>query len=151
VVPGGRNWSPLGPTMVLQGQTVGAEPIGGRVAGIAIAPGGQIIYAASACGGVFRSDNGGTSRRTLMDGFDVDPTNFAATSLACGAIAIDPADPNRIYVGTGEGDTHQLFSARIVNALPAYRGIGPILSDDGGDTWTSEPIVTGSPALAGEA
>lgn len=151
VVPGGRNWSPLGPTMVLQGQTVGEEPIGGRVAGIAIAPGGQIIYAASACGGVFRSDNGGTSWRSLMDGFDVDPTNFAATSLACGAIAIDPADPNRIYVGTGEGDTHQIFSARIVNALPAYRGIGPIRSDDGGDTWISETTVVGSPALAGEA
>ena len=69
-----------------------------------------------------------------MDGFDVDPTNFASTSLACGALAIDPSDPNRVFVGTGEGDTHQIFMQRIINALPAYRGIGPIRTDDGGLT-----------------
>ena len=83
-----------------------------------------------------------------MDGFDTDPTNFASTSLACGAIAIDPADPDRVYVGTGEGDTDALFAARIVNALPAYRGIGPVRSDDGGVTWINE---TSKPSLAGFA
>jgi hypothetical protein len=150
-VPGARNWLPLGPTIVLDGQTVGSQPVGGRVSGLAIAPGGQIVYAASASGGVFRSDNGGTSWHSLMDGFDVDPTNFASTSLACGAIAIDPADPSRVYVGTGEGDTHQIFQFRIVNALPAYRGIGPIRSDDGGDTWVTELAANGSPGLAGKA
>jgi len=86
-----------------------------------------------------------------MDGFDVDPTDFASASLACGAIAIDPADPNRVYVGTGEGDTHQMFRFRIVNALPAYRGIGPIRSDDGGGTWITERTASGSPDLAGDA
>src|SRR5207244_10011131 len=90
----------------------------------------------------------GTSWRSLMDGFDVDPTTFASTSLACGAIAIDPADPNRVYVGTGEGDTHLIFKFRIVNALPAYRGIGPIRSDNAGKTWVLEPST---PTLAGEA
>jgi len=34
-----------------------------------------------------------------MDSFDQNPANFASTSLACGAIAIDPANPDRIYVG----------------------------------------------------
>jgi len=57
---------------------------------------------------------------------------LASASVICGAIAIDPNDPNRVYVGTGEGDTSQLFRARIVNALPAYRGVGPLRSDDGG-------------------
>jgi hypothetical protein len=153
VVPGGRNWLPLGPTLVLDGQTVGGNPIAGRVGSIAVATGGQILYAASANGGVFRSDDGGTSWRSLMDGFDLDPRNFASSSLACGAIALDPADPNRVYVGTGEGDTHEMFrkSLRIVNALPAYRGIGPIRSDDGGATWSTEPTQAGSPELAGEA
>jgi hypothetical protein len=150
-IPGARNWVPLGPTMVLKGQTVGEEAVGGRVAGIAIANNGTTIFAASACGGVFRSDDAGTSWRSLMDGFDVDPTNFASTSLACGAIAIDVTDPNRVYVGTGEGDTHQLFGVRIINALPAYRGIGPIRSDDGGQTWVTERTATGSPDLAGKA
>ncbi len=147
-IPGARNWLPLGPSVVLNGQTVGSQPVGGRVARLAIAPGGSVIYAASANGGVFRSTDGGTTWHSTMDSFDLDPTSFASASLSCGAIAIDRADPNRVYVGTGEGDTLQLFRARIVNALPAYRGVGVIRSDDGGTTWIAEPS---SPDLAGEA
>jgi photosystem II stability/assembly factor-like uncharacterized protein len=150
-VPGAKNWTPLGPSVVLNGQAQGFPSVGGRISGIAVAPGGQLVYAASANGGVFRSDDAGQSWRSLMDAFDVDPTNFASTSLACGAIAIDANDPNRIYVGTGEGDTHAMFSNRIVNALPAYRGIGPIRSDDGGTTWEVEATAAGSPMLAGKA
>ncbi|HEV3408875.1 MAG TPA: sialidase family protein, partial [Chthoniobacterales bacterium] len=150
-VPGAKNWTPLGPSVVLNGQAHGFPAVGGRIAGIAVAPGGQLVYAASANGGVFRSDDAGQTWRSLMDAFDLDPTNFASTSLACGAIAIDLNDPNRIYVGTGEGDTHAMFSNRILNALPAYRGIGPIRSDDGGATWQVEPTAAGSPSLAGKA
>ena len=150
-VPGGRNWLPLGPTVVLDGQTVGDNPVGGRTSGLAVAPGGERVYAATACGGVFRSDDAGTSWRSLMDGFDVNPTDFASSSLACGAIALDRADPDRVYVGTGEGDTLTLFRSRVVNALPAYRGIGPIRTDDGGATWITEPTAAGAPTLAGEA
>ena len=147
-VPGARNWLPLGPTVVLQGQTVGEQPVAGRVAGLAIAPGGSLIYAASANGGVFRSTDAGTSWRSLMDRFDLDPTNFASASLVCGAIALDPADPRRVYVGTGEGDTLQMFRERVLNALPAYRGVGVIRTDDGGENWIDEPST---PDLAGEA
>lgn len=147
-VPGARNWLPLGPSVVLQGQTVSEQPVAGRVSGLAVAPGGTVVYAASANGGVFRSDDGATTWRSLMDRFDLDPTNFASASLVCGAIAIDAADPRRVYVGTGEGDTLQLFRARIASALPAYRGVGPIRSDDGGKNWVAEPST---PDLAGEA
>ncbi|MCE7989078.1 MAG: hypothetical protein DYG89_48615 [Caldilinea sp. CFX5] len=152
-LPGANNWRPLGPTVVLQGQTVGNQPVAGRIVGLAVAPGGNIVYAAAAAGGVFRSDDGGARWRSLMDGFDIDPMNFASASLACGAIAIDPNDPNRVYVGTGEGDTHSMFSHRIVNALPAYRGIGPIRTDDGGQTWHTELTADASPEvdLAGKA
>jgi hypothetical protein len=147
-VPGARNWLPLGPSVVMDGQTVGDQPVAGRVVGLAIAPGGDVIYAASANGGVFRSHDGATTWRSLMDRFDLDPTSFASASLVCGAIALDRADPNRVYVGTGEGDTLQLFRSRITNALPAYRGVGPIRTDDGGTTWIAEPST---PDLAGEA
>ena len=133
------------------GRPHGLPPVGGRVSGIAVAEGGQLAYAATANGGVFRSDDRGATWRSLMDAFDMDPTNFASTSLACGAIAIDGNDPNRVYVGTGEGDTHGMFENRIVNALPAYRGIGPICSDDGGATWVRESTANGSPSLAGKA
>jgi hypothetical protein len=151
VVPGAKNWSPLGPSVVLEGQAHGFPPVAGRISGIAVAPGGQIVYAASANGGVFRSLDAGVSWRACMDAFDMDPTHFASTSLACGAIAIDPDDLLRVYVGTGEGDTHSIFRSRITNALPAYRGIGPIRSDDGGETWFSEGVAAGSPPLAGKA
>lgn len=149
-VPGGANWLPLGPSVVLNGQTAGNQPVGGRVSGLAIAPGGQIVYAASANGGVFRSDDGATSWRAMMDGFDTDPQNFGSASVICGAIAIDPADPQRVYVGSGEGDTDLMFreNLRVVDALPAYRGIGPLRSDDGGTKWVVE---ASTPDLAGEA
>jgi photosystem II stability/assembly factor-like uncharacterized protein len=147
-VPGARNWLPLGPSVVLDGQTVGQQPVAGRVAQIAVAPGGSVAYAASANGGIFRTSDGGTTWRSMMDRFDLNPTDFASASLVCGAVAIDPLDPNRVYVGTGEGDTLGLFRSRITNALPAYRGVGVIRSDDGGVNWVSEPS---SPDLAGEA
>lgn len=145
-VPGQNNWTPLGPGVVARGQTDNRAAVSGRVSGIAIAPGGTRVYVATANGGVWRSDNSGESWRSTMDGFDQDPQNFASTSLACGAIAINEASPDRVYVGTGEGDTDNLFASRIVNALPAYRGIGPIRSDDGGLTWSLE---SSSPSLAG--
>ena len=147
-IPSINNWIPIGPSVVARGQAVGSPSVGGRIPGLAIAPGGNRMYAASASGGVFRSDDGGNSWASTMDGFDVDPNNFASASLVCGAIAISPADPDRVYVGTGEGDTDALFSRRLTNALPSYRGIGPIRSDDGGNNWISE---NSSPSLAGMA
>ena len=117
----------------MNGQTVGQQPVAGRVARLAVAPGGAVVYAASANGGVFRSADGGTTWRAMMDRFDLNPGSFASASLVCGASALDPADPNRVYVGTGEGDTLQLFRARVTGALPAYRGVGVLRTDDGGE------------------
>jgi hypothetical protein len=150
-INGVSNWVPLGPSVVRRGQPTGRPAISGRASGIAIAPGGQRVYVATADGGVWRSDDAGASWYSTMESYDVDPTAFAATSLACGAIAIDQADPNRVYVGTGEGDTNALFASRLTSALPAYRGVGPIRSDDGGATWSGEPAAPGSPPLAGAA
>jgi hypothetical protein len=150
-VPGSNNWITIGPSVVRKGQATANPPISGRVTRLAIAPGGNRAYVATADGGVWRSDDAGVSWRSTMDGFDLDPTAFAATSSACGAIAIDPADPDRVYVGTGEGDTNELFAVRTVSALPCYRGIGPIRSDDGGATWNAEPTAATSPTLTGSA
>ena len=148
VIPGTNNWIPLGPSVQARGSAVGRPAVSGRIPGIAIAPGGTRMYVATACGGVWRSDNGGVPWKSTMDGFDLNTDAFAATCLACGAIAIDPADPDRIYVGTGEGDTDSVFNFRLVFALPCYHGVGPIRSDDGGVTWNSE---ASSPSLAGYA
>jgi len=146
--PTTNNWIPIGPEVVAHGQAIGNPPVGGRVSRIAIFTNGNRIYAATANGGVFRSDDGGISWMSTMDGFDTDPTHFASTSLAAGSIAISSTDPDRVYVGTGEGDTDTIFRSRITHALPTYRGIGPIISEDGGDTWITEPSA---PSLAGFA
>lgn len=148
---GVNNWTPIGPSVVRRGQPTGRPAISGRANGIAIAPSGTRLYLATADGGVWRSDDAGVSWYSTMDSFDVNPTAFAATSLACGAIAIDEADPDRVYVGTGEGDTNALFASRLVSALPSYRGVGPLRSDNGGGVWNVEPTAPGSPALAGNA
>ena len=145
-LPGANNWVPIGPAVAARGQADGRPAIGGRTGRIAIAAGGSRMYAATANGGVFRSDNGGDSWYSTMDGFDTDPSSFAAASLCCGAIAISHSDPDRVYVGTGEGDTDSLFTLRLTNALPSYRGIGPIRSDNGGGSWVLE---ASSPDLAG--
>src|SRR5262249_9776157 len=108
-LPGGDNWTPIGPGGSKHAQTGKRGPIRGRGTGSAIAPGGMRVYAAAANGGVWRSDDAGRRWTSTMDGFDQNPTNTATTSLCCGAIAINPANPDRVYVGTGEGDVDAIF------------------------------------------
>jgi hypothetical protein len=150
-VPGANNWIPIGPSVVRRGQPTGRPAVSGRANGIAITTGETRVYVSTADGGIWRSDDAGASWYSTMDNFDVDPTSFGATSLACGAVAIDMADPNRVYVGTGEGDTNDIFSQRLISYLPSYRGVGPLRSDDGGGSWSVEPTAVGSPTLTGSA
>jgi hypothetical protein len=147
IVPDAKNWLALGPTVVMDGQTGGDErqPVAGRIAGLAVGLGGTVIYAASANGGVFRSHDGALSW-DAMDQIDLDPTGPACASLICGAIAMNPANPRRVLIGTGEGATYSYFSRRVTGALPAYRGIGVLRTDDRGANWTVE-----SGDLAGQA
>ena len=150
-IPGQKNWNSLGPSVVVDGQAQGLPPIGGR---------------SGDCGGAWGDGHLrrlGQRRRLSLRRRHHDlafahgcaqrgPDELCqAPSLACGAIAIDHDDPERIFVGTGEGDTNTLFNRRITNALPAYRGIGPIRSDNGGKTWEREVTAAGSPELAGKA
>jgi photosystem II stability/assembly factor-like uncharacterized protein len=149
VIAGETNWLLLGPLVVMDGQTGGGErqPVAGRIAGLAIGPGGNTVYAASANGGVFVSTDGGGIWKS-SDEIDLDPNSPASASLICGAIAIDPTNPNRVFVGTGEGATQTYFDRRITGALPAYRGIGILRTDNGGSKWVVEPSV---PDLSGQA
>jgi hypothetical protein len=133
-----KSWSPIGPSVLRKGQAINRPATSGRVAGISIAPGGLRVYVASANGGVWRSDDGGQTWRSMMEAWDLNPTTVASDSLACGAIAIDANDPDRVYVGTGEGGGD------------AYFGVGPIRSDDGGENWVTERTAPGAHAqLAG--
>lgn len=126
--PGVVNWVPLGPAVVLNGMAATRPPVSGRVVGVAVSADGQRVYVGSANGGVWRSDDAGRTFYPLMNSFELHPTTNHADSLSIGAIACDPARPDRVYVGSGEG-----------NLSDAYFGVGPIMSNDGGLSWTLEP------------
>jgi hypothetical protein len=145
-----NNWVPLGPSVLRQGQAGNRPAVSGRIAGLAVAPGGQRLYAGTANGGVWRSDDSGVTWISCMEALTLHPTTRQSDSLAVGAVAIDLADPNRIYVGTGEGNTVFVIGGQIYGNS-AFFGIGPIRSDDGGKNWIPEPIASGSPSLQGSA
>lgn len=146
-----NNWTPIGPSVVCRGQASNRPPTSGRVAGIAVAPGGARVYVASANGGVWRSDDAGRTWRSTMEAWDLNPTHHASDSLACGAIAVDHADPDRVYVGTGEGNALFIQNGVVVGTA-AYFGVGPVRSDDGGQNWMKEPTGPGDPGgLEGHA
>ena len=91
---------------------------GGRVEAVTgVAGNPSVFYFGAVAGGVWKTTNAGLSWKPLFE-------HQAVSSI--GAIAVDPQDPNVIYVGTGE---------------PALRGDisdgdGMYKSVDGGATWT---------------
>lgn len=127
-----RVWAALGPQPITSGQTVGTPrvAVSGRVSAIALDPrydgvNNQTIYLGGAQGGVWKSTDNGRNWTPLTDN---------QNSLATGAIAVDPRNPDVIYVGTGEGSRCAL----------CYYGAGLLKSIDGGQTWA----VIGGPAAA---
>ena len=116
--PGGlgtNNWTPLGPSVIANGQASGNPPVSGRITSIAVNNQNR-IYAASANGGVWYSPNGGENWEP-NHGFIVSPTQTAgADSLAVGAIAVkfgSSKTKDEVYAGTGEA-----------NGSDSYFGIG---------------------------
>jgi len=95
----------------------GPTNIGGRITDIAGHPtDDNIYYVASASGGVFKTIDGGQNYTPISD---------AIPTPSCGALAIDPSNPNRIYLGTGEANS----------AGYSYAGSGIYISNDAGATW----------------
>jgi len=91
---------------------------GGRTKALAGVPSQpNIFYIGPVNGGVWRTTDFG---RTWLPMFDDQPTG------SVGAIAVAPSNPNRIYVGSGEGMQRPDLST----------GDGFYRSDDGGKTWT---------------
>ncbi len=103
----------------LQWQFVGPTNISGRCTDVeAISPRGKsyTIWIGSATGGVWKSTNEGT---TFEPVFDAMPTG------SIGDIAIDPNNPDVVWVGTGEANIFRSSNA----------GCGVFKTTDGGKTW----------------
>jgi photosystem II stability/assembly factor-like uncharacterized protein len=101
----------------------GAVQPSGRMVEIAVHPtNDQIIYGASASGGLWKTTNRGGQWVNVTDGW--------IPTLGMGSVAIDPFNPETVYCGLGEGvpgGTYEPFGAGI------YR------SSNGGASWALLP------------
>ena len=90
---------------------------GGRSAAVTGVPGQpNLFYMGATGGGVWKTDNAGTTWKNISDGF------FGGS---IGAVAVAPSDPNVIYVGGGEVTLRGNVSS----------GSGMYKSIDAGKTW----------------
>lgn len=109
-----RRWSLVGPTN-----------IGGRITDMAVDPTDpDRIFAAAADGGLLRSLDGGDSWEPLLD---------KAPTLAAGSVAIDPGDPEVIWLGTGEVNPG--------GGSATFPGLGVFRSSDGGEHWEARGLA----------
>src|SRR5690348_14268290 len=104
----------------LGARNIGAAAMSGRVAALAAVHEGTrlTVYIGAASGGVWKSVNGGTTYKPV---FDKQPVQ------SIGAIAVDPKNPQVVWVGTGESWTRNSVSI----------GDGIYKSTDGGESWNN--------------
>src|ERR1051325_4274676 len=99
-------------------RSIGPASMGGRVDDIEVAPSDpNVIYVGYATGGVFKSDNNGTTFEPVFEKYG---------SASIGDIAIHPTNPDVVYVGTGEANNRQTSTF----------GDGIYKTTDGGKTFT---------------
>lgn len=103
---GGFRWRSIGPS-TLGGRIDDVEAVRGNAA---------VVYAGSANGGVWKTENAGTTWRPVFD---------ALPNLSIGDIAIAPSNPDIVWVGTGEANSRQSTTY----------GAGIFRSTDAGRTW----------------
>jgi len=102
-------------------RNIGSATMSGRIAAIAgrhEADGKVTLLIGSASGGVWKSEDGGTTFKPV---FDKEPVK------SIGAVALDPLNKDVMWVGTGESWTRNSVSI----------GNGVYKSTDGGETWTN--------------
>jgi photosystem II stability/assembly factor-like uncharacterized protein len=105
----------------LKWQYLGPTNISGRCTDVeAVSPRGKnyTIWVGSATGGVWKSTNEGTTFEPVFDDL---PT------ASVGDIAIDPVNPEVVWVGTGEANIFRSSNA----------GCGVFKTTDGGKTWNN--------------
>jgi photosystem II stability/assembly factor-like uncharacterized protein len=100
----------------IEARHIGPGTTSGRIAAIdGVASDPRILYVGSAGGGVWKSINAGTTFRPVFDKY----------TQSIGAVTIDQAHPDTVWVGTGETWTRNSTSV----------GTGVYKTTDAGDTW----------------
>lgn len=100
----------------IEARHIGPAVTSGRIAAIdGVASDPRIIYVGSAGGGVWKSINAGTTFKPIFDKY----------TQSIGALTVDQAHPDTVWVGTGESWTRNSTSV----------GTGIYKTIDGGDTW----------------
>ncbi len=107
---------------------MGPGNIGGRVRGLLIHPTQpDVMWAGAVAGGVWKTTDGG-ARWDIVSDFP--------SALGIGCMALDPTDPDRVYLGTGEGFFDTPAGSSI---LATVRGAGIFVSTDGGASFSQLP------------
>jgi hypothetical protein len=101
----------------LEYRSIGPAIMGGRIADVEGIPGDpNVVYVASASGGLWKTTNGGIKWQPIFE---------RQGTLSIGDIALAPSNPEVIWVGTGESNVRNSVSF----------GDGVYKSTDGGKTW----------------
>jgi photosystem II stability/assembly factor-like uncharacterized protein len=109
-------WRCIGPDNL---QSYDFSWVSGRTRALAVHPTDpKTVYIGAACGGIWKTKDGGTSWMDI--GSDME-------SLSYGAIAIDPAHPDVVYAGSGE--------TNVLGWFVHFDGRGLFKSTDGGTNW----------------
>jgi photosystem II stability/assembly factor-like uncharacterized protein len=101
----------------LRPRSIGPANMSGRIVDVAVyekEP--RIMYVASASGGLWKTVNHGVTFQPVFD---------RQNTVALGAVAVHPSNPDLVWVGTGEGNPRNSVSW----------GDGVYRSTDGGKTW----------------
>ncbi|HUI28987.1 MAG TPA: T9SS type A sorting domain-containing protein [Candidatus Acidoferrales bacterium] len=133
VIPAGRlfkaesqTWVGIGPTPM---NFAFYGDVSGRITSLAVDPNNSdIVYAAAAGGGLWKSTDGGSTWSPLTDNL---------LRLSSGSVAVDPTNSSNIYYGTGELNFN----------IDGYPGAGVWKSTDGGGTWSQVMTFSSSGAL----
>lgn len=101
----------------LEWRNIGPANMGGRITAVRGIPGDPaLVYVATASGGLFKTVNGGTTWTPIFD---------HQNTISIGDIAVDPHNPDVVWVGAGEANARNSVSF----------GDGIYRTLDGGKTW----------------
>src|SRR5947209_9752597 len=120
--------APIGPPYLASGGFYGGAN-SGRVTALVRLPASGLhpgrLVLGSAGGGIWTSDDNGVTWVARTD---------TTADLAIGALAVDPANANHLIAGTGEDN----------QCGDCFPGVGILVSNDGGNTWSTPQNPSGA-------